>query len=91
MNHIDETDCPLQLGFTSVLFITIGIVGVGVALFLVFRYFGILDMHTTDIVITRDGTNYTQEEGIIDSITLGIFQFYINQIITNKHFHIYHI
>ena len=60
--------------------ITIGIVGFGVGLFLVFRYFRIMDMQSTDIVVAMGRTNNTMEEQIIDKITIGMagFQIYIN-------------
>ena len=80
LNGVDEIDCPLELGFIPMMLITIGIVGFGVGLFLVFRYFRIMDMQSTDIVVAMGRTNNTMEEQIIDKITIGMagFQIYIN-------------
>ena len=88
LNGVDEIECPLELGFISMMLITIGIVGCGVGLFLVFRYFRIMDMQSTDIVVTMAGTNNTMEEQIIDKITIGMagFQIYID--IYQRTFHI---
>ena len=86
-NGVDEIECPLELGFIPMMFITIGIVGLGVMLFLVFRYFHIMDMQSTDIVVTMAGTNNTMEEQIIDKITIGM-AFRFSLILIDTHFHI---
>ena len=62
----DESDCQ-ALQFWAVILITLGIVLVGVGIFFVLRYFHIIDLHSTDIIV-EDRTHRGEKEELIEQI-----------------------
>ena len=69
-NKVDEADCTV-ISFLAVLSITLGIVLMGVVLFLVLSYSGIMDIPNNNMEVSRTGTEISVEDEIIDQITLG--------------------
>ena len=68
-NNADEKDCP-EIDIVGSIFITIGIVLVGMGLFLILRYSHMMDIHRTNITMSRT-KNIDENDAIIDYITLG--------------------
>ena len=69
-NDIDEDDC-FTIGFIPGLLITLGIVLVGVVVFLILHFSNMMHMHSTDIVVPNTGEDKDMKDNIIDDITLG--------------------
>ena len=67
-NNMDEKDC-FEIRILESMLIALGIVLVGVGLFLMLRYSHILDIHCTNI--TMSGTVSNIKDDIVDNITIG--------------------